>query len=67
MTTKQSDMLFYKSIVDFCSSNDISDYEVKKPLICHMNRDNFLLLLQQYKVQDNDSSKVHDNVVSENS
>ena len=37
----------YKHIVDFCKKNNIRDYETKKPIIYHINRDAFISYIKK--------------------
>ena len=47
----------YKLTVDYCKDNNLIDYEVKKPLICYLNRNKFCQFLTEEltnntKIQD---------------
>lgn len=37
----------YKLTVDYCKENNLLDYEVKKPLICYLNRNKFCQFLTE--------------------
>jgi hypothetical protein len=57
----------YKDTVDLCKKYGLKDYKTKLPLICYVNRDQFIKLIDDH-IQEmlEDSTKNYDQDVSNN-
>ena len=49
---------FYKDTSDFCKNNNLTDYEIKKPLISYINRKKFIDFLNHFYSPEVISSSV---------
>lgn len=57
-TTSTNTLQTYKKLVDYCEKNQLKDYFTGTPLLCYINRDEFIHLMDTAKL--NNTVKVDD-------